>query len=292
MSVELRTTEPACFPTGLKTLLFQSPLWTVAIKSTTRSTSTIQCYAVFPCGIKVRFLRQDSTLHTLTVFDFDCSSFIVNFRRRILTGWYNFSLSFLSTMESTNRDITIHRTTDPDQNLLLGQHWEIIDPILSCTNQELLHFFCLNQPNEIIHRFKGWESGLPLCIVPQVFHFRELIEWYVVHYSNETKSIVNYKSSQIFITISSKEVIKMLGLHSTSFQEQNTVTLSEETLVQKFTSLSPQDQFTFVHSIQKPKILLQVLNYPLKSDLFQTPIQLILSMYTQVMGLNHDQGIT
>ena len=31
--------------------------------------------------------------------------------------------------------------------------------------------------------------------------------------------------------------------------------------------------------------------FPLKTKLFQTPIQLIMSMYTQIMGFNHDQGI-
>ena len=33
------------------------------------------------------------------------------------------------------------------------------------------------------------------------------------------------------------------------------------------------------------------MNFPLKGELFQTPIQLILSMYTQIMGFKHDQGI-
>lgn len=33
------------------------------------------------------------------------------------------------------------------------------------------------------------------------------------------------------------------------------------------------------------------MNFPLKAELFQTPIQLIMSMYTQIMGFNHDQGI-
>ena len=83
----------------------------------------------------------------------------------------------------------------------------------------------------------------------------------------------------------------MLGLHSTNFSEKNTVPLLEETLVQNFTSLSPQEQFSFAHGIQKPESLLQVLNFPLKSELFQTPIQLNLSMYAQILRFNHNQGI-
>ena len=83
----------------------------------------------------------------------------------------------------------------------------------------------------------------------------------------------------------------MLGLHSTNFPSQNTITLSEDVLVQKFTSLSPQHQLSFVQGIQGPEYILSALNFPLKDDLFQTPIQLILSMYSQVLGLYHDQGI-
>ena len=95
-----------------------------------------------------------------------------------------------------------------------------------------------------------------MCVVPQVFQFPNLIELCVAHYSNETRFVVTQNSSQIFITTTSEEIIKMLGLHSTNFPEINTVPLSEETLVQKFTSLSPQEQFSFVHSIQKPESLL------------------------------------
>jgi len=83
----------------------------------------------------------------------------------------------------------------------------------------------------------------------------------------------------------------MLGLNCTNFLENNIVPFLEETLFQKFTSLSSQGQFSFFHGIQNPKHLLQVMNFHLKAKLFQTPIQLILSMYTQIMGFNHDHGI-
>ena len=73
----------------------------------------------------------------------------------------------------------------------------------------------------------------------------------------------------------------MLGLHSTNFPYQNTITLSEDVLVQKFTFLSPQHQLSFVQGIQRPEYILSALNFPLKVDSFQTPIQLILSMYNR-----------
>ena len=39
------------------------------------------------------------------------------------------------------------------------------------------------------------------------------------------------KKLQIFIMISDETIMKMLGLHSTGLPEQNTVELSEETLI-------------------------------------------------------------
>ena len=33
------------------------------------------------------------------------------------------------------------------------------------------------------------------------------------------------------------------------------------------------------------------MNFPVKAELLQTSIQLIMSMYTQIMGFKHDQGI-
>lgn len=149
-------------------------------------------------------------------------------------------------MESINMALTVHRVNDPDQNLLLDQHWEISDPILSCTNQDQFPILFLSQPNELALIFRVWDSGLPLYIVPQVYHFPKLVIWCAEHYANELRSVVTEKLSQIFITVSPEEVTKMLGLHSTTFPTQNTITLLEDILVQKFTSLPPQDQLSFV----------------------------------------------
>lgn len=84
-------------------------------------------------------------------------------------------------MEACNRSLTIHRVSDPNQTNLLDQHWEIFDPILSCTNQQLLPTFFLNQSEEITSKLNIWEFGLTLCVVPQVFHFLEFIVWCAEH---------------------------------------------------------------------------------------------------------------
>ena len=65
----------------------------------------------------------------------------------------------------------LHKMVDPEQNLLLDHHWEIYDPILFCSNQEQLPSYCSTQSNVYFQKFKVWELGMPLCIVPQVFHF-------------------------------------------------------------------------------------------------------------------------
>ena len=144
-------------------------------------------------------------------------------------------------MESVNKVISLHKYVDPKQNLLLNLYWEVYDPILTCSNQEKLPTFCSSQSDVYFPKFKVWESGLPHCIIPQVFHFPELIDWCVSHYSIQTISIVTQITSQIFITVTDKEIVKMLGLNSTNLLEKNVVPLSEEILIQKFTSLSSQE---------------------------------------------------
>ena len=81
----------------------------------------------------------------------------------------------------------------------------------------------------------------------------------------------------------------MLGLHTTSFPEKNVITLSEEILVQKFTSSSPQVQLAFVQGIQRPEYITSTLEFPIKLDTCPTTIQHIFSRYSQVFGLYHDQ---
>ena len=143
-------------------------------------------------------------------------------------------------MESTILDLTVHKIHDHEQNLLINQQWEVSDPILSCYNQELIPIYFLSNPKELTVRFWVWDSGIPLCIVPQVYHFPKLVDWCTKHYAIDSKSVITKLLSIIFITFSRENIIKMLGLHTTNFPEQNIITLSEEILVQKFTSLPPK----------------------------------------------------
>ena len=155
-------------------------------------------------------------------------------------------------MESINMVLTMHRVNDPEQNLLVDQQWKVSDPILACSNQEHLPVYFLSIPEELTVRFWVWESSLPLCIVPQVYHFPKLVFWCVEHYANDSRSVITKQLSQIFITISREVIIKMLGLHTTNFPKQNIITLFEEILVQKFTASTPQVQLSFIQGIQRP----------------------------------------
>ena len=81
----------------------------------------------------------------------------------------------------------------------------------------------------------------------------------------------------------------MLGLHTTGFLDQNLITLSKEILVQKFTSATPQVQLSFVQAIQRAKYVTPILEFPIKAYTCPTIVQQILSMYTWVFVLYHDQ---
>ena len=134
--------------------------------------------------------------------------------------------------------LTIHKFNDPEQNLLVDQHWEVSDPILSCSNLQDLPIPFFSNPEELMICFHIWESSLHLCIVPQVFHFPELVVWCADHFSPYSNSIVSEQLSQIVIKISRESITNMLGLHDSWFLEKNVTTLSEEIPVQKFTSAS------------------------------------------------------
>ena len=194
-------------------------------------------------------------------------------------------------MEFVNKSISLHKSTDLEQNLLLHIHYEVFDPILSCYNQEKLPLFYSSQANEHFQKFKIRDSSLSLCVVPYTFNFPEIIDWCTSHYSIQNQSIISQVNSKILLTVNTKEIQRMLGLDSTNFAENNTVPLVEENLIKKFTNLSPQEQISFVHSLQKPEHLFQTLNFPLKTEFYKNPIQLILSMFVQIIGLNHDQAI-
>ena len=120
-------------------------------------------------------------------------------------------LTFIS-MESINKVVSFHKYEDPEQTLLLDHHYKVFDPILSCLNQETLLSFCSTQWNVHFQKFKVWDSTLPLCVVPQVFNFPKIVGWCASHYSIKNQSIITQANSHIFVTINSKEILKMLGL--------------------------------------------------------------------------------
>ena len=107
-----------------------------------------------------------------------------------LSGKYC-STIIMNPTKSINMALTIHRVNDTKQSLLIDQHWEVSDPILPCSNlQDLpMHFF--GNPEEFIFCFHVWDSGLPLCIAPQGFHFPELVAWCAEHFSLESNSVVS-----------------------------------------------------------------------------------------------------
>lgn len=73
----------------------------------------------------------------------------------------------------------------------MAPYIEVIDTILSLSYfQELpMHFF--GNPEELIVRFHVWNSGLLLYVIPQVFHFPELVVWCAEHYSPKSKFVVS-----------------------------------------------------------------------------------------------------
>ena len=153
-----------------------------------------------------------------------------------------------------------------------------------------MHFF--NNPEELIICFHVWESGLPLCIIPQVFHFPQLYIWCAYHFSVESNSVILDQLPQIVIKVFRESVAKMLGLYSSGCLEKNVITFSEEVIVLKFTSTSSQLQLSFIQSIQRIKYVIPNLEFPIKVDTCPTTIQQILSMYAHVFSIYHDQTIS
>ena len=150
-------------------------------------------------------------------------------------------------MESVNKVVSLHKSEDPKQILLLDNHYEVFNPILSCSNQEKMTSLCSTQLNVHFQKFKVWDSTLPLYVIPQVFSFLDIIDWCASHYSVQNQPVITQVN--IFITINAEGILKMMGLDMTNFFENNTFPLTEETLVHKFTNLSPQEHVSFIDTL-------------------------------------------
>ena len=81
----------------------------------------------------------------------------------------------MNLTESINMQLTVCKVNDPDQNLLTDQHWEVTNTIFSLSNFQELPMHLFGNLEDLIFRFCVWNYGLPICIVPQVFHFPKLV---------------------------------------------------------------------------------------------------------------------
>ena len=73
-------------------------------------------------------------MSTPTTFTFNYDEF-VQLQISSRPGLKYIYLNFVSVMESINKVLTLHKFVDPEKNLVVDHHWEVYDPILTCSNQ-------------------------------------------------------------------------------------------------------------------------------------------------------------
>ena len=133
---------------------------------------------------------------------------------------------------------------------------------------------------------------IPFCItflVEQTLHFPEFIEWCANSYSSSERVITSHTTSKILYRIDVKSVRGLLSLPDSFLV--NPESFNEQVLIELYKNCKTKVRCQFFSSILKVGQLLEGLFLPYNVNIFKDEVQLVMSIVSQVLGLDDDKHV-
>jgi len=125
--------------------------------------------------------------------------------------------------------------------------------------------------------------------VEQTLPFPEFVEWCANSYSSSERVIMSHTTSKILCRIDAKYVRGMLSLPD-SFPV-NLKSFNEQVLIELYKNCKTEVKCQFLSSILKVGQLLEGLFLPYNVNIFKDEVQLVMSIVSQVLGLDDDMHV-
>jgi len=126
--------------------------------------------------------------------------------------------------------------------------------------------------------------------VKQTYPFPELVYWCSKMYCHTTYILQNHRRENLICAFTPQSIRAILGLPEELFM--NFFPFSEITMIDLFKSYDPRNKGQFLKVVLKPDIDVQSLKYPCLTSSFINEIQIVFSLLSQVLGLDHDREVS
>lgn len=178
------------------------------------------------------------------------------------------------------------KNLDLDENLITNTQFDVFDPVLYVS---LIHH-SLNAlariDSEDLQFLTKVKMSLCRFNLEQTYPFLELVYWCSVVYCHTAYILQNQKASKLLCSFTPQSIRATLGLPYEFFL--NSIHFSEVVMVDSYKSYDPKKKGKFLKLILKPDSDIQSLEYPCPTNNFREEVQVIFSLLSQVLGLDHD----
>lgn len=189
-------------------------------------------------------------------------------------------MTFTMTMRS------ILKNLDLNESLISDTQSDVFDPVLSIGPiRQSLSAIAQIKTGDLQFLSKVRMSLFPFNL-EQTYPFPELIYWCSKLYCHTAYILQSHKVSKLICSFTPQSIRAILGLLDEFFLDS--VPFSEIMMIDTYKSYDPVKKEQFLRVILKHDIEVQSLKYPCPTNSFRNEVQIIFSLLSQVLGLDHD----
>lgn len=123
----------------------------------------------------------------------------------------------------------------------------------------------------------------------QTYPFLEMVYWCSSIYSHSAYVLQNQEASKLIGSLTPQLVRAILGLSDEFFL--NFIPFSKIAMIDSYKSYDPKKKEEFLKLILKLESYTQSLKYPCQIGTFRKEVQIVFSLLSQVLGLDHAREV-
>ena len=192
-------------------------------------------------------------------------------------------------MEKEHGSGVLCKVLDEREEVIADGERNVCDPILSICSVSVSkeHLWQYNsQGNDILNVYS---SFLYYFAIEQTLPFPEFVEWCANSYSSSERVIMSHTTSKILCKVDAKTICMILSLPD-NFPDR-CESLNERVLIQMYKNCRIEVRCQFLSSILKDGQSLEGLFVPYNVNIFKEEVQLVMSLVSQILGLDDDTHI-
>ena len=179
---------------------------------------------------------------------------------------------------------------DEREEFVVDRERNVCDPVLSVGNVSVSKerlWQCNLQGHDVLNICSSFSYYFA---IEQTLPFPEFVEWCANSYSPSERVIMSHTMSKILCKVDAKSVHGILNLPDNF--PYSCDSLNENVLIEMYKNCATEVRCQFLSNILKTGQSLEGLFFPYNVNIFKKEVQLVMSLVSQILGLDNDIHIS